>query len=146
MQATFPTPESRPEYFIFDNNCQLHKHQKTNNVHKFKDTGMPVDVFHFKSKHKESDIHCQTHCNPAAFPELISGNKWKINMSSCEQCNAWLVGFQAILRDMEGTRYCFYLDEMIKQRNRYTIHGLEAKGHHPWNIPVRTLFPTDTET
>jgi hypothetical protein len=38
----------------------------------FKDIGLTVDVFHFKSKHSEADVFCQEHCNPAAYPELIS--------------------------------------------------------------------------
>ncbi|KAJ3500454.1 hypothetical protein NLJ89_g9787 [Agrocybe chaxingu] len=116
-KATFPTPQSTPEFFIFDNNCQLHYWQKANHETHFENTGQPVDVFHFKSKHKESDTHCQTYCNPAAFPELIDGDKWRVNTSICEQSNVWLGGYQAILRDMEGTRFNFYLDEMIKRRN-----------------------------
>ncbi|EDR00638.1 uncharacterized protein LACBIDRAFT_333942 [Laccaria bicolor S238N-H82] len=142
VKATFPTPESTPEYFIFDNNCKLVAHQRVIGDRHFKDTAMPVDVFHFNTKHKESDLHCQTHCNPAAFPELIdANNKWKFNTSICEQTNVWLGGYQAILRDMEVTRFNFYLDEMIKHRNRYTILQLHSKGHHPWHVPVKAWFP-----
>ncbi|EDR03022.1 uncharacterized protein LACBIDRAFT_331992 [Laccaria bicolor S238N-H82] len=142
VKATFPTPESTPKYFIFDNNCKLVAHQRVIGDKHFKDTAMPVDVFHFNTKHKESDLHCQTHCNPAAFPELIdANNKWKFNTSICEQTNVWLGGYQAILRDMEVTRFNFYLDEMIKHRNRYTISQLHSKGHHPWHVPVKAWFP-----
>lgn len=130
-----------PEFFVFDNNCKLHAHLQNIGDEHFKDTAMPVDVFHFKAKHKESDIHCQLHCNPAAFSELIENGKWKINTSICEQTNGWLGGFQAILRDMEATRFNFYLDEMIKRRNRYVVKGLKAKGHRPWYIPIDSLFP-----
>jgi hypothetical protein len=100
---------------------------------------MPVDVFHFKSKHKESDTYCQQFCNPAAFPELINGDNWRINTSICEQTNVWLGGYQAILRDMESTRYNFYLDEMIKRRNRFVVAELARKGHNPWLIPMEAL-------
>jgi len=102
---------------------------------------MPVDVFHFKCKHKETDHHCAKHCNPASFPELMDGDKWRFNSSICEQCNVWLGGYQAILRDMESTRYNFYLDEMIKRKNRYTIKQLDINGHRPWDIPIEALFP-----
>jgi len=108
----------------------------------FENTGMPVDIFHFKSKHKVTDIHCQLYCNPAAFPEQIQDDKWKINTSICEQTNRWIVGYQAILRDMEGTRFNFYLDKMVKRKNRFKVWDLEAKGFYPWHIPVEMLFPT----
>jgi hypothetical protein len=100
---------------------------------------MPVDVFHFKSKHKESDTYCQKFCNPAAFPELIQGDKWRDNTSICEQTNVWVGSYQAILRDMEPTRYRFYLDEIIKRHNRYVVAELERKRHRPWLIPMEAL-------
>ena len=140
-KATFPTPQSTPEFFIFDNNCKLHAHQQNIGEKHFENTGMPVDVFHFDTKHSATDRHCQLYCNPAAFPELIKDGKWRINTSICEQTNVWLAGYQAILRDMEATRYNFYLDEMIKRRNRFVVAELGLKGHTPWNIPISTLFP-----
>ncbi|KAG2746555.1 hypothetical protein P692DRAFT_201877121 [Suillus brevipes Sb2] len=96
-KAVFPTAASTPEYFVFDNNCKLRAHQDTIGDDHFAATGMPVDVFHFNSKHKETDTYCQRHCNPAAFPELISGGKWRFNTSICEQTNVWLGGYQAIV-------------------------------------------------
>ncbi|KAF9559701.1 hypothetical protein CPC08DRAFT_637451, partial [Agrocybe pediades] len=135
---------STPEILVFDNNCQLHAHLAKQKDTYFQDTGMPVDVFHFKSKHKLTDHHCQMHCNPAAFPELMDGDKWKFNTSVCEQTNSWLVGYQAILRDMEAGRFCFYLDEMVKRRNRFKVRDLENKGYYPWNIPAEVLFPPTT--
>jgi hypothetical protein len=47
----------------------------------------------------------------------------------------------AIVRDMEVTRYNFFLDEMIKRRNRHVLTELESKGHSPWVISVDALFP-----
>ncbi|KJA20632.1 hypothetical protein HYPSUDRAFT_1090906 [Hypholoma sublateritium FD-334 SS-4] len=70
-KAVFPTPQSTPEFFIFDNNCKLDAHLKQNGDTHFINTGKPVDVFHFTSKHKVTDTHCQVNCNPAAFPKLI---------------------------------------------------------------------------
>lgn len=116
---------------MFDNNCKLDAHLKYCNDHTFDDTGRPVDVFHFTTKHKLSDTHCQQNCNPAAFPELIQDGHWRINMSICEQTNVWIGGYQAILRDMEAVRYNFFLDEMIKRKNRYITRRLKAKGHAP---------------
>ncbi|KAH6907643.1 hypothetical protein BKA70DRAFT_1104746 [Coprinopsis sp. MPI-PUGE-AT-0042] len=141
-KATFPSSESTPEFFIFDNNCQLDKHLKAIGDLHFAKTGRPVDVFHFNCKHKESDIHCQMYCNPAAFAELIDENgHWVFNTSICEQTNVWLNGFLSILRDMEKTRYNFYLDEMVKRRNRFTLSELASRGCFPWTVPTEAYFP-----
>ncbi|KIJ57565.1 hypothetical protein HYDPIDRAFT_104097, partial [Hydnomerulius pinastri MD-312] len=141
-KAVFPTTSSMPEYFVFDNNCKLRAHQEAIKDMHFSQTGMPVDVFHFNSKHKETDLYCQQHCNPAAFPELIEDGKWRFNTSICEQTNVWLGGYQAVLRDMGMHRYNFYLDEMIKRRNRFVIGELEKKGTITWTVPTEALFPT----
>ncbi|KAG2157545.1 hypothetical protein DEU56DRAFT_906179 [Suillus clintonianus] len=74
-KMVFPTATSTPEFFIFNNNCKLRAHQDAIGDDHFATTGMPVDVFHFNSKYKETDTYCQQHCNPATFPELISGGK-----------------------------------------------------------------------
>ncbi|KAJ7085416.1 hypothetical protein B0H15DRAFT_910362 [Mycena belliarum] len=88
-RATFPTPESTPEFFVFDNNCKLDAHQRAINDQHFSRTGKPVDVFHFNCKHKLSDQHCQLYCNPAAFPELIKNDgKWRFNTSTDGQIDA----------------------------------------------------------
>jgi hypothetical protein len=67
--------------------------------------------------------------------------KWRFNTSICEQTNIWFGGYIAIVRDMEVTRYNFFLDEMIKRRNRYVVTELEAKGYAPWTIPMQAIFP-----
>ncbi|KAJ7168381.1 hypothetical protein C8R43DRAFT_877227 [Mycena crocata] len=141
-KATFPTPESTPEFFVFDNNCKLDAHQRAIGDRHFENTGKPVDVFHFTCKHKLTDHHCQLYCNPAAFPEMIlKDGRWRFNTSICEQTNVWFGGFISNVQDMEVTRYNFFLDEMIKRRNRYTVAQLEVRGHSPWMIPMEALFP-----
>lgn len=51
-----------------------------------------------------------------------------------------------MVRDMEVTRYNFFLDEMIKRQNRYVISELHTKGRNPWTLPVTALFPENTST
>ena len=117
-------------------------HQRAQGDTYFKNTGKPVDVFHFKSKHKVTDTHCQQHCNPVAFPELIkSDGLWRFNTSICEQVNGWLGRYLPIVRDMDPARGMFYLDEMIKRKNRYVIKHLASQGHNPWMIPASAVFP-----
>ncbi|KIM77020.1 hypothetical protein PILCRDRAFT_77240 [Piloderma croceum F 1598] len=105
---------------------------------------LPVDVFHFKSKHKESDIECGQYCNPYIWPELRTDDgKWRFNSSTAEQANAWYGVFLAIVQDMQADRYEFFLDEMIKQRNRMIVKELKDKGKKPYNIPRGTLLSLD---
>ncbi|EEB87734.1 hypothetical protein MPER_14811, partial [Moniliophthora perniciosa FA553] len=86
----------KPDYFFFDSNCILRKH--ANNDTRLKDffanVGMPVDVFHFKSKHKASDKFCGENCNPWGFSDLWrkdeKGNvHWVFNSSVAEETNSW---------------------------------------------------------
>ncbi|KAL1937523.1 hypothetical protein VTO73DRAFT_13109 [Trametes versicolor] len=104
LKAVFPTPQSTPEIFIYDNNCKLRQHLNASGDSYFSNTGLPVDVFHFKTKHRESDTECQQYCNPAAFPDLVDGDKWQVNSSICEETNAWFGGYLSIVREMEATR------------------------------------------
>ncbi|KAF8581706.1 hypothetical protein K439DRAFT_1647814 [Ramaria rubella] len=103
--------------FPTPDNCSLLKHCRKIGCHRFDNMAVVVDVFHFTRKHKESDGFCQEHCNPTMFPERYSNGKW-----------------------MSVVHFNFFLDEMIKQRNRYTIVELERKGHRLWVITVDTLF------
>ena len=99
----------------------------------FDDVGLTVNVFHFKSKHSEMDTFCQEHCNPVAYPELISkDNKgWFFNSSIAEQTNVWLGGYHAICQEMLVDKYTFFLDEMILHQNQMTREKLVRKGDHP---------------
>jgi hypothetical protein len=106
----------------------------------FENSGLPVDVFHFKSKHKVTDVDCNAFCNPARWSELMTPEgTWRFNSSSAEQANAWMGGYQSICREMEADRYEFFLDEMIKRRNRSIIQQLKKKGKAPFNIPRKDL-------
>ncbi|KAF8577525.1 hypothetical protein K439DRAFT_1649069 [Ramaria rubella] len=139
--ATFPTLESMPEVFFYDMNCALLKHCQKIGCHHFNQMAVVVVVFHFQRKHKESDGFCQEHCNPALFPELYVNGRWVFNSSIAEQTNIWFGGFLAIVWEMSAVRFNFFLDEMIKRHNHIMITELACKGHHPWNVPMRALFP-----
>ena len=109
--------------------------------HYFDDCALPVDVFHFKCKHKATDIVCGTHCNPYIWPELRTDDgKWRFNSSSAEQTNNWFSKYQAIVREMGVDRYNFFLDEMIKRRNRIIVRELERCHACPYLIPRSELL------
>ncbi|KAI0054519.1 hypothetical protein BV25DRAFT_1922614 [Artomyces pyxidatus] len=140
LRALFPTTSSLPDVIFYDNNCQLKRHilRSDPNNH-FNRCALPVDVFHMKSKHKESDDFCGQNCNPAMFPDLMVAGRWRFNSSAAEMTNAWFGGFQSIVREMRKDRYDFFLDEMIKQRNRITTNELRLRQKCPYQIPRRAL-------
>lgn len=132
--AKYSIPGSMPNYIFYDNNCNLLRHIKncpSEVQERFKNTRLPVDVFHFKCKHKTTDELCQTACNPAAFPELTVDGKWTFNSSAAEQANVWAGGYHAILREMGSVKYSFFLDEMILCKNRVTVAKLRKAGFVP---------------
>lgn len=134
-RVLFPTKASLPGVIFYDNNCHMKAViDKIPDMH-FIDCALPVDVFHMKSKHKEGDDDCNRFCNPAMFPSLMVGDKWRFNSSAAEITNAWFGGFQSMVREMRVDRYNFFLDEMIKRRNRTTIVDLERRHAHPYQIP-----------
>lgn len=119
-----------PDHIAYDTNCQLSQHVKDDPF--FANIGLTVDVFHFKSKHSVADIYCQTHCNPADFPELQSPDGgWYFNTSIAEQTNVWLAGYNAICREMMADKFNFFLDELIMRRNRNVIQKLADDGKSP---------------
>jgi hypothetical protein len=124
-----------PNHIFFDNNCSMKRVVKDDPA--FANIGLPVDVFHFKCKHAESDTFCQENCNPVLFPELLGedGKGWYFNSSIAEQTNVWFGGFHSICREMLPDRYDFFLDEIILQRNRMTRDKLEKEGRGPSNWP-----------
>ena len=143
----FPTKESLPGVIWYDNNCKLHavlrNCEDPDERTYFEDCMLPVDVFHFKSKHKITDNYCNANCNPAQWPALRKGEEgmeWQFNSSAAEQVNAWFGGYQAIVREMQVDRYNFFLDEMIQRRNEWLEVELERDGKHPRRIPRQDLL------
>jgi hypothetical protein len=102
---------------------------------------MPVDVFHFNTKHKATDKHCSEHCNPALFKEVMVGDQWLFNSSAAEQTNAWIGGFQSIVHEMRMERYNFFLDEMIRRRNDWMIRELHRNGKNVREVGREYLLP-----
>jgi hypothetical protein len=132
----FPTQRSMPTVMWHDNNCRVSAMLASEQDTWFEGVALPVDVFHFKCKHKITDEFCNENCSPYRWPELHTADKqWVFNSSAAEQTNVWFGGFHAIVREMRVDRYNFFLDEMIKRRNRLTVQRLRIKGAAPHNIP-----------
>ncbi|KAG7100133.1 hypothetical protein E1B28_001913 [Marasmius oreades] len=141
MKSTYPDPKELPDVIFYDNNCSLQSHLLAGNDNYFENVILPVDVFHFKSKHSESDAFCQQHCNPAQWAELVGEDgKWVFNSSIAEQTNVWIGGYQAIVRDMLAHNYDFFLDEMIKRRNQILVAKLRRTANYPYHVPPGHLL------
>lgn len=127
-----------------DTNCKTSQMLASQGDDYFKNVALPVDVFHYKCKHKSTDEWCTRHCNPALWPELMTEDgHWRFNSSAAEQTNSWFGGFLSILREMRVDRYNFFLDEMIRRRNVILLAELEAKGEAPYLIPREVLLRSD---
>lgn len=137
LRKTFLIPGSLPRYMWYDNNCGLWKHlNATPGETLHHQIGLPVDVFHWTCKHKQTDVACSVHCNPHRFKELLDDErKWYFNSSACEQTNVWAGGYKNIIREMGAVKSDFFLDEMIILRNEVTYARLERTHCRPGYRP-----------
>lgn len=147
--TAFPTKSSLPDVLWFDNNCQVSAMLRADpdpfRRDYFEHCALPVDVFHFKTKHKEDDIQCGLYCNPYRWPELrTEDGEWRFNSSVAEQTNVWFGKFHAIVREMQVDRYNFFLDEMIQRRNRTLVSRLRTQKSNPDRIPREELLVPDS--
>ncbi|KAH9853344.1 hypothetical protein C2E23DRAFT_728888 [Lenzites betulinus] len=141
--ATFPPsfPRALPSYLFYDNNCLFLRHLRViGDTYITMSTGLPVDVFHAVNKHKDTDLFCQMHCNPAGFPELYNDqNEWTFNSSAAEQANVWFGKFLSVVREMTEIHFNFFLDEMILIYNEEVVSRIARTGKHPRLVPVEEL-------
>ncbi|TFK60333.1 hypothetical protein BDN72DRAFT_779543 [Pluteus cervinus] len=92
---------------------------------KWKDTTrFIVDSYHYIN-HKATDSVCRKWCNPApkngSAPNLVTVGyengmayyKRAFNTQACEQLNAWLGGFELILRRMTIVNFNWFLHAML---------------------------------
>lgn len=93
---------------------------------KFLKTAFPVDPFHHKG-HSKTDTFCLQFTDPHLFPELQENGKWVFNASAAEMTNAWYGRFASIVRGMNVDRYNFFLEEMVRRRNIWTVKQLAKR-------------------
>ena len=89
---------------------------------------LPVGVFHWKTKHKQSNDACAIYCNPYSYPDLCKEDDsgWVFNSSIAEQTSVWLEGYHTILQEMHVVLYDFFLDEIIMEKNMITVAKLRS--------------------
>jgi hypothetical protein len=127
LQDVFPTEESRPDYICIDKGCQVLRTAVSNgswNTWK-KTSRFIVDSYHY-TNHRASDELCRKYCNPApsdgSAPNLVGQKVDKkgvvhdvreFNTQICEQLNAWLGGFESILKRMTSKNFNWFLHVML---------------------------------
>ncbi|TFK58062.1 hypothetical protein BDN72DRAFT_782564, partial [Pluteus cervinus] len=142
LERTFPTIESRPDYVCIDKGCLVLRTAIANHSwdRVWKDTTrFIVDAYHYIN-HKATDTMCEKWCNPApsdgSAPNLVivensaTGQayyKRAFNTQACEQLNAWLGGFESILKRMTKSNYQWFLHTMLFYHTMKVIEKQQSK-------------------
>ncbi len=136
LEKVYPTTESRPDYVCIDKACLvLHSCLINGKWDEWKNsTRFIVDTYHY-SNHHATDQLCQNWCNPAPMnssaPNLVIAErnaegqfyyKCAFNTQACEQLNAWLGGFEQILKRMTAGNFNWFLHTMLFYHTRNVIH------------------------
>lgn len=127
MNNIYPDEESRPDYICIDKACALLRTAvRHGQWESWKETSrFIVDVYHYIN-HRTTDYLCRKYCNPAPLngsaPNLVvvatdaNGDQYykrAFNTEACEQLNAWLGGYESMLRRMTPTNFDWFLHTML---------------------------------
>ncbi|KAF8955746.1 hypothetical protein BDZ97DRAFT_1673198 [Flammula alnicola] len=141
LGSVYPTADSRPNYICIDKACKV---LRTSIANKSWDTWQKtsrfiVDSYHYIN-HRTTDYLCRKWCNPAPLngsaPNLVKVAKDKngklylqraFNTQACEQLNAWLGGFESILKRMTSGNFDWFLHAMLVYHTQQVIRKQEQK-------------------
>jgi hypothetical protein len=135
LDELFPNKEDRPAYICIDKACQVFK--TAVGSERWKDwtdtTRFIVDTYHYNN-HRATDEICRKWCNPApkdgSAPNLVGetidedGNliQWReFNTQVCEQLNAWLAGYESILKRMTSKNFNWFIHTMIVYHVKHVL-------------------------
>ena len=98
-----------------------------------------MDAYHYIN-HCTTDYLCQKWCNPSPLngsaPNLVIVAKDKkdqpyfkhaFNTQTCEQLNAWLGGFESIIKRMTTGNFNWFLHTMLFYHTMFVIKRQEKK-------------------
>lgn len=135
LDQIYPTEQSRPDYICIDKACLVLRTSISNGSWNEwqKTSQFIVDSYHYIN-HRTTDYLCQKWCNPAPLngsaPNLIiverdnNGQpyfKCAFNTQACEQLNAWLGGFESMLRKMTVGNFNWFLHTMLSYHTNLVI-------------------------
>ncbi|KAM6491941.1 hypothetical protein JOM56_012579 [Amanita muscaria] len=127
LQRVYPEQGRRPAYICIDKACLVLKTVANSDTYRaWLDTSrFIVDAYHY-SNHRATDEVCRKWCNPAPLdgsaPNLVITErnargqlyyKRAFNTQACEQLNAWLGGFEPILKRMTAGNFNWFLHTML---------------------------------
>jgi len=127
LESVYPTEESRPSYICVDKACLVLRTCVSNGSWETwkKTSRFIVDSYHY-TNHSATDNLCRKWCNPAPLdgsaPNLVVVEndahgrpyyKRAFNTQACEQLNAWLGGFEQILKRMTSGNFDWFLHTML---------------------------------
>jgi hypothetical protein len=145
LETVFPTEESRPAYICIDKACMVLRtalaNGKWDEVWK-KTTRFIVDTYHYIN-HRLTDYLCRRWCNPApqdgSAPNLVIVStdnhgqlylKRAFNTQACEQLNAWLGGFESILKRMAPGNFDWFLHTMLFYHTRHVLEKQRQRNNN----------------
>jgi hypothetical protein len=136
LQSVYPTEDSKPSYICIDKACLVLRSSIANGSwESWKKTScFIVDSYHYVN-HRATDGLCRTFCNPAPMdgsaPNLVlverneQGEQYykrAFNTQACEQLNAWLGGFEGILKRLKPGNFNWFLHTMLFYHTKQVIY------------------------
>ena len=148
LETVYPTEESRPAYICIDKACLVLRtaisNGSWNEIWK-KTTRFIVDSYHYIN-HRSTDYLCRKWCNPApqdgSAPNLVivstddhgqSYLKRAFNTQACEQLNAWLGGFESILKRMAPSNFDWFSHTMLFYHTRHVLERQNQRNNNGIN-------------
>jgi len=141
LETVYPTEESRPDYICIDKACLVLSHSIASGSWErwSKTSRFIVDAYHYIN-HRVTDYLCRSWCNPAPLdgsaPNLVTLNydkhgkpyyKRAFNTQACEQLNAWLGGFESIMRKMTVGNFNWFLHTMLFYHTQRVLEKQEKQ-------------------
>ena len=127
LGRVYPTSDSCPDYICIDKACLvLHHAIASGQWNIWKNTSrFIIDSYHYIN-HRTTDYMCQKYCNPGPLngsaPNLVVVEhdrlghphyKCAFNTQACEQLNAWIGGFDSIVKRMTLGNFDWFMHVML---------------------------------
>ncbi|KAH6874116.1 hypothetical protein BKA70DRAFT_1449697 [Coprinopsis sp. MPI-PUGE-AT-0042] len=139
LESVYPNPADRPSYLCIDKACILLKTVANHFRSWISTTQFIVDSYHHWN-HSKTDELCQKWCSPApddgSAPNLVikvKDNQGKevakcaFNTQICKQLNAWLAGYDSILKRMTVPNFKWFLHSMLFLQTKKVLVKQEHK-------------------